>query len=63
MVFSLIFLSYHNAGERVWPNPPIMLGTIADGMRLQQVGHLPWPILKDMAEKSTIALVRVLMRI
>eukprot|EP00117_Sycon_ciliatum_P023775 scpid52647/ scgid20127/ Probable serine racemase; D-serine ammonia-lyase; D-serine dehydratase; L-serine ammonia-lyase; L-serine dehydratase len=44
------------SGERLWPNPPRLMNTIADGMRIQQPGSLTWPIIRDMAEKSTIAL-------
>ncbi|XP_055957575.1 serine racemase isoform X2 [Patella vulgata] len=40
------------SGERLWPNPPQYLDTIADGIRLQQVGHLTWPILLELVEKE-----------
>lgn len=40
------------AGERLWPNPPQFVDTIADGIRIQQLGHLTWSIILDMAEKE-----------
>lgn len=39
------------AGERLWPNPPQCLDTIADGMRMQQLGIKTWPIILEHAEK------------
>ncbi|XP_050410098.1 serine racemase [Patella vulgata] len=40
------------SGERLWPNPPQYLDTIAEGIKLQQVGHLTWPILLELVEKE-----------
>ncbi|KAL4223335.1 hypothetical protein ACF0H5_016806 [Mactra antiquata] len=40
------------AGERLWPNPPQFVDTIADGIRIQQLGKLTWPILLKLAEKE-----------
>ncbi|XP_052801792.1 probable serine racemase [Mya arenaria] len=40
------------AGERLWPNPPRCLDTVADGMRMQQLGQLTWPIVLQHAEKT-----------
>ncbi|XP_064602870.1 uncharacterized protein LOC135468512 [Liolophura sinensis] len=40
------------AGERLWPNPPQMVDTIAEGIRLQQLGHLPWLIALKLVEKD-----------
>ncbi|XP_046578907.1 serine racemase-like isoform X2 [Haliotis rubra] len=39
-------------GERLWPNPPQYLDTIADGIRLQQAGKNTFPILCQLAEKE-----------
>ncbi|XP_033747473.1 probable serine racemase isoform X2 [Pecten maximus] len=44
------------AGERLWPNPPRFLNTIADGIRMQHLGHLTWPILLELAEKDVFSL-------
>ncbi|KAL3857714.1 hypothetical protein ACJMK2_012356 [Sinanodonta woodiana] len=43
------------AGERLWPNPPRFLNTIADGIRLQQLGHLTWPIILQLVEKEVFS--------
>ncbi|ESO97770.1 hypothetical protein LOTGIDRAFT_208911 [Lottia gigantea] len=40
------------AEEMLWPNPPQYLNTIADGIRLQQTGHLTWPFLLQLVEKE-----------
>ncbi|XP_064626297.1 serine racemase-like [Lineus longissimus] len=40
------------AGERLWPNPPRFVNTIAEGIRTQQVGMLTFPILKELVEKE-----------
>ncbi|KAH3883199.1 hypothetical protein DPMN_007153, partial [Dreissena polymorpha] len=40
------------AGERLWPNPPRVLDTIADGIRLQQLGHVTWPIIQEVVDKQ-----------
>ncbi|XP_060064724.1 probable serine racemase isoform X2 [Ylistrum balloti] len=40
------------AGERLWPNPPQFVDTIADAIRTQQLGHVTWPILLKHAEKD-----------
>lgn len=44
------------AGERLWPNPPRFLNTIADGIRLQQLGHVTWPIILELIEKQVFSL-------
>ncbi|XP_060561650.1 probable serine racemase [Ruditapes philippinarum] len=44
------------AGERLWPNPPRFLNTIADGIRLQQLGHVTWPIILELVEKQVFSL-------
>lgn len=44
-------------GERLWPNPPRFLNTIADGIRLQQLGHVTWPIILELVEKQVFSLV------
>nr|XP_022344495.1 serine racemase-like isoform X2 [Crassostrea virginica] len=43
------------AGERLWPNPPRFLDTIADGIRLQQLGELTWPIILELVEKEVFS--------
>ena len=40
------------AEERLWPNPPKYLNTIADGIRFQQVGHLTFPYMCKLLEKE-----------
>ncbi|XP_052074140.1 probable serine racemase [Mytilus californianus] len=40
------------SGERLWPNPPKILDTIADGISQQQLGHLTFPIICDLVEKD-----------
>lgn len=42
------------AGQRLWPNPPQFLDTIAEGIKTQQVGQLTFPILLDLIEKDVI---------
>ena len=44
-------------GERLWPNPPRFLDTIADGIRLQQLGELTWPIILELVEKEVFSVV------
>jgi hypothetical protein len=44
-------------GERLWPNPPRFLHTIADGIRLQQLGDLTWPIILELVEKDVFSVV------
>ncbi|CAG2195534.1 SRR [Mytilus edulis] len=43
-------------GKRLWPNPPRFLSTIADGIRLQQLGHLTFPIMLDLVEKEVFTI-------
>ncbi|XP_052801649.1 serine racemase-like [Mya arenaria] len=43
------------AGERLWPNPPRFLETIADGIRLQQLGHVTWPIIRELVQKDVFS--------
>ncbi|XP_067938670.1 serine racemase-like [Watersipora subatra] len=40
------------AGERLWPNPPQFLDTIADAIKLQQTGFNTFTLLKELAEKN-----------
>jgi hypothetical protein len=44
-------------GERLWPNPPRFVNTIAEGIKLQQLGHLTWPIILDVVEKDVFTVV------
>lgn len=44
-------------GKRLWPNPPQFLNTIADGIILQQLSHLPFKIICDLVEKDVITVV------
>ena len=46
------------SGEREWPQPPQFLQTIADGIRLQQLGFNTFPMLVELAEKEAIEVVR-----
>ncbi|KAK7474457.1 hypothetical protein BaRGS_00034279 [Batillaria attramentaria] len=39
-------------GKRLWPEPPQYLDTLADAIRLQQLGHITFPILTQLAEKE-----------
>jgi len=42
--------------ERLWPNPPQFLNTMAEGIKTQQVGLLTFPILCDLvAEVVTVS--------
>lgn len=43
------------AGERLWPNPPRFVETIADGIRTQQLGHMTWPIILELVEKQVFS--------
>lgn len=43
---------YYLPGERLWPEPSQYLNTIADGIQLQSVGHVTFPILLQLAEKE-----------
>ncbi|XP_033096525.1 serine racemase-like isoform X2 [Anneissia japonica] len=44
------------AGERLWPNPPQSLRSVADALTTQQLGQLTWPILKELAEKEVFTM-------
>ena len=44
-------------GERLWPNPPRCLDTVADGMRMQQLAEKTWPIVLKLAEKDVFTVV------
>ncbi|CAC5380323.1 SRR [Mytilus coruscus] len=45
------------SGERLWPNPPKILDTIADGISQQQLGHLTFPIICDLVEKDVFTVL------
>jgi len=38
------------ARERMWPNPPQFLNTIAEGIMTQQVGKITFPLLCDLVD-------------
>ena len=40
------------SGERLWPNPPRLLRTVAEGIRTQQMGSITFPIVCRHAEKG-----------
>ena len=40
--------------ERLWPNPPRFLDTLAEGIKMQQCGNLTFPILCEHAEPDVI---------
>lgn len=42
------------SGQRLWPNPPRFLDTIADSIRTQQIGELPFPILCSLADSGVL---------
>ncbi|XP_045197435.2 probable serine racemase isoform X2 [Mercenaria mercenaria] len=42
------------AAMRLWPDPPRFVDTIADGIRIQQLGNLTWPIILNLAEKEVL---------
>ena len=42
------------AGQRLWPQPPRFLQTLADGCATQQSGQLTFPILCRLVEKQVI---------
>ncbi|XP_071962662.1 serine racemase-like [Antedon mediterranea] len=44
------------AGERLWPNPPQSLTSVADALTTQQLGQVTWPILKELAEKEVFTM-------
>ena len=46
------------AGERLWPNPPQFLNTIAEAIKLQPPGFNTFNILKELAEKDVFEMVR-----
>ncbi|XP_052798377.1 probable serine racemase isoform X2 [Mya arenaria] len=39
-------------GKRLWPEPPQYVDTIAEGIRIQQLGKLAFPIVLSLAEKE-----------
>ena len=42
------------AKERLWPNPPQFLDTMAEGIKTQQCGILTFPILCEHAEPEVV---------
>lgn len=59
VLYNLMSVSCFITGERLWPNPPRFLNTIADGIRLQQLGHVTWPIILELVEKQVFSLVSI----
>ena len=47
------------SGERLWPNPPQFLNTIAEGIKLQQLGVNTFNIVKELAEKEVFEMVSI----
>lgn len=45
------------AGRKMWHGPGLYLDTIADGLRVQQIGDLPFSIVKDLVEKEVFKVV------
>lgn len=45
------------AGDRLWPNPPQFLDTIAEAIKLQQPGFNTFDILKELAQKEVFEMV------
>ena len=44
------------AKERLWADPPQFVDTIAEGIKMQQTGHLTFPILCELAEESVMSI-------
>ena len=44
------------AKQRLWSNPPQFVDTIAEGIKMQQTGHLTFPILCELAEESVMTI-------
>ena len=42
--------------QRLWSNPPQFVETIAEGIKMQQTGHLTFPILCELAEDSVMTI-------
>lgn len=38
------------SGERLWPNPPRFLDTAAESIRIQQLGHINFDVLRRFAQ-------------
>ena len=45
------------SGEREWPNPPQFIDTIAEAIKLQQLGTNTFKILCELAEKQVFEVV------
>ena len=45
------------AGERLWPDPPQFLDTIAEAIKLQPPGFNTFNILKELVEKDVFEMV------
>ena len=57
IILITIIAFIHTSGQRLWPNPCRYLDTAADAIRLQQLGHVPFDILKQQAEKEVFEMV------
>ena len=57
----MYYYYFVHAGARLWPDPPEYLDTAADAIRLQQLGHLTFDILSQLAEKEVFEMVCRLM--
>ena len=44
------------AKQRLWSDPPQFVDTIAEGIKMQQTGHLTFPILCELAEDSVMSI-------
>lgn len=42
--------------ERLWPDPPQFLETIADSIRIEQLGFLTFPIVCDLVEQTVCSI-------
>ena len=51
------------SGNRLWPNPPQFLNTIAEGIMTQQAGQLTFPILCDLVMTLAYLLYLVAVRV
>ena len=58
-LFFFSFCIWSIIGDILWPNPPTFLDTLADGIILQQFGHLTFAIICDFVEKDVLTLVSI----
>ena len=57
--FFFFILYLVNLRREFMPNPTKFLDTLADGIIIQQLGHLTFPIICDLVEKDVFTLVSI----